>query len=132
MSRESVDLVQAIYEGWARGDFTVGLSALERNVTLVIDDGIPDGGVFVGLDGVRNYMRRFLDSWESLTIAADSIQDVGDSVLVSVRQEGVGRASGLPTGQTYFQAWTFRGGKVIRLETILREDAALEAVGLSD
>ncbi len=33
---------------------------------------------------------------------------------------------------SYFHLWTFRGGNVIRLEVILREEDALEAVGLSE
>jgi hypothetical protein len=31
----------------------------------------------------------------------------------------------------YFQLWTFRGGKVIRIESIRDADEADEAVGLS-
>jgi ketosteroid isomerase-like protein len=49
---------------------------------------------------------------------------------VNVRQRGVGAGSGVSTEMHYFQLWTFRGGKVIRLEVIADEAEALEAVGL--
>jgi ketosteroid isomerase-like protein len=132
MSQENVEIVRRIYASWEAGDFTVGLSTFERNVTLVIDPATLDGGVFVGAEGVRRYMMRFLQAWESLTIAAESFKDVGDSVLVEVKQKGIGQDSGVPVDTNYFQLWTFRGGKVIRLETILREADALEAAGLRE
>jgi ketosteroid isomerase-like protein len=131
MSQENVETLRRIYASWEAGDFTVGLSTFERNVTLVIDRATLDGGVFVGADGVRRYMTSFLQAWESLTISAESFKDVGDTVLVEVKQTGIGQDSRVPVDQTYFQLWTFRGGKVIRLETIMREAEALKAAGLS-
>ena len=133
MSQENAEIVRRIYESWAEGDFTVGVGLLEPNVTLVIDPGIPDGGgVFVGREGVRAYMTSFLDAWDSLTIAAESVEGAGDSVFVKVRQSGIGRGSGVPVETAYFQLWTFRGSRVIRLDSILSEKEALEAVGLSE
>jgi ketosteroid isomerase-like protein len=88
--------------------------------------------VFVGREGVRAYMTSFLDAWDSLTIAAESVEGTGDSVFVKVRQSGIGRGSGVPVETAYFQLWTFRGSRVIRLESILSEKEALEAVGLSE
>lgn len=132
MSSENIETLARIYEGWEQGDLAVGVSLFEHNATLVIDPEIPDAGVYVGVDGIRGYTTRFLDAWESLTISAESLKDVGDTVLVEVKQTGVGRDSGAAVGFNYFQLWTFRGGKVIRLESILREENPLEAVGLGD
>jgi ketosteroid isomerase-like protein len=133
MPQENVETVARVYTRWARGDFTAGVKLFEQNVMLVIDPAIPDGGgVFLGQDGVRAYMKDFLDAWESLTIEAESLQDAGDSVLVSVRQVGVGRGSGVPSEVGYFQLWTFRGSEVIRIDSVLDEEAALKAVGLRE
>ena len=132
MSQDNVETLRRIYASWEAGDFTVGLSTFERNVTLVIDRATLDGGVFVGADGVRRYMTSFLQAWESLTISAESFKDVGDTVLVEVKQTGIGQDSRVPVDHKYFQLWTFRGGKVIRLETIMREADALEAAGLRE
>ena len=127
-----METLRKIYAGWEAGDFTVGVSIFDRNVTLVVDAASLDGGVFVGEEGVRRYMTRFLQAWESLTIAAKAFRDRGDTVLVEVEQTGIGQDSRVPVEQSYFQLWTFRGGKVIRLETIFREAEALEAAGLSE
>ena len=77
-------------------------------------------------------MSLFLAPWESLTIAGESFRDTGDTVLVKVRQSGIGRSSGAPVEVRYFQLWTFGGGRVVRFEVIMDEQAALEAVGLSE
>ena len=132
MSQGNMEVVTRIYTGWEQGDFAVGVSLFDRNVTLVIDPEIPDAGVYIGEEGVRTYMTRFLDAWDSLTIAAESFTDVGDTVLVKVQQTGIGSGSGAPVNASYFQLWTFRGGKVVRLETVQDEAEALEAVGLRD
>jgi ketosteroid isomerase-like protein len=132
MSRENVETLRAVYARWERGDLTASLPLFDKSLTLAIDAGIPDGGTYEGLDGVREYMSRFLDPWESLTIAGESFKEVGDTVLVEVRQSGTGRGSGAPVETRYFQVWTFRVDKVIRLEVIMSEERALEAVGLSE
>jgi ketosteroid isomerase-like protein len=53
-------------------------------------------------------------------------------VLVGVRQRGVGTASGVPRELRYFMLWTFRGEKVIRIESIGGRHEALEAAGLRE
>jgi ketosteroid isomerase-like protein len=92
--------------------------------------GIPDGGSYDGIDGVRRYMSAFLEPWDTLTIAAKSFESVGDKVLVNVRQAGTGQGSGVPVKLDYFQLWTFRDGKVVRLEILLGEEPA--RAGLAD
>jgi ketosteroid isomerase-like protein len=132
VSGENVQTLERIYEGWARGDFTVGITEFAEDVAMLIDPEIPDTGLYEGVDGIREYTRQFLEPWESLTIAAEAYREAGDVVLVKVKQSGVGRDSGVPTTLDYFHIWRFRDGKVIRLESILREQTALESAGLAD
>jgi len=73
------------------------LPLFDENLTLDVDPGIPDGGTYEGPEGVREYMSRFLDPWESITIAGESFKEVGDTILVGVRQSGIGRGSGAPS-----------------------------------
>jgi ketosteroid isomerase-like protein len=132
MSQENVESLRAVYAKWEHGDFSASLPLFDEDLTLTIDPGIPDGGKYQGTDGVRDYMSRFLDPWESISIAGESFEAVGDTVLVKVRQTGIGRTSGVPVEHRYFQLWTFRGGKVIRLDVIMSETRALEAAGLRE
>ncbi len=135
MSSENLERIARIYDAWTRGDFSAEIGVFDPEMTFVIDDEIPEGGTYEGLEGLSRYTRGFLDAWESLTIAAESLEEGGDSVLARVRQDGVGKDSGATVTLNYFHLWTLRDGRVIRLESIMREEKALEAAargGLPD
>jgi ketosteroid isomerase-like protein len=127
MSQANVETVRAIYERWAEGDLRAGTDLYTDDFELVIDDQIPDAGTYLGAAGLREYMVRFLDPWDLLTIAGQSFRSSGERVLVEVRQSGTGRESGAATEMTYFQRWTFRDARVVRLESILSEEEALDS-----
>jgi uncharacterized protein len=129
MSDQNVDAVRRIYEGWRVGDFRVGVELLDEHVELVMRPEFPDAGTYHGPEGVREYMRGFLEPWTRITIEADELIGAGDCVVVAVHQRGVGRGSGAATGFRYFHVWTFRAGKVIRLEMFRDRAGALAAAG---
>ena len=124
MSEQNVEALRAVYLRWERGDFTAGVSLFDENIAFAIDPEIPETGVYEGIEGVRGYMSGFLEPWEKLTIAAKSFEPAGDKVLVSVRQVRTGKGSGVPVELEYFHLWTFRDGKVVSFETIMREERA--------
>ena len=131
MSSENREILNRIYEGWERGDFSAGADDFAPDAALVIDPEIPDPGEYRGLERIRYYMTHFLSAWESLTITPKSFTDASDdAILVRVDQTGLGAGSGIETTLRYFHLWSFRDGRVIRLESILREARALEAAGL--
>jgi ketosteroid isomerase-like protein len=132
MSRGNVEIVRRIFEAWARGDFRAGIGDLDPHVMLITRPDFPEFGVFVGLDGVSDFMRSFLEGWERLSIETKHLQAVGDTVMAHVVQHGKGRASGIEADQTYFMLFTFRGKKIVRIENVIDEGEALEAVGLKD
>jgi ketosteroid isomerase-like protein len=131
MSRENVEFVRAVYAEWERGNFSAGVDRYDPDAVLVQGEGFPEAGSYQGLAGFANYMHIFLDAWEKVTIEAEELIDAGDSVVAAVLQTGIGKGSGASTELRFFQVWTFREGKVIRLEVIRDRDAAFEAAGIS-
>jgi ketosteroid isomerase-like protein len=132
MGRESVESIRRVYERWAEGDFRSAVELFDPFVLFVMRPEFPDAGTYLGPDGVGEYMHGFLEPWEQVTIEAEEILDVGDSVVVAVSQRGIGAGSGAATQLDYFHVWSFRGGKAIRLESMRTRVEALEAVGLSE
>ncbi len=130
MSSPQVEAVRGVYEQWAEGDFRGGVELYDPFVLLVISPEFPDSGTYVGVEAVARYMGGFLEPWTRLTIASEEIVGAGDSVVVAVSQCGVGGSSGVATELRYFHVWSFRGGRVIRLETFRERGEALAAVGL--
>jgi ketosteroid isomerase-like protein len=139
MSQENVEVVRRVYDRWGEGDFRASLEVLDPHVVLVLDPVFapdlmshPDEGAFCGVEAVGRYTRDFLEPMTHVTMEAEEIVEAGDSVLVRVCQRSVGAASGVPTEIHYFTLWTFRGRKVIRLESFPERAEALEAAGLSE
>ncbi len=124
----NVDTLRTMYARWEQGDLAASVGLLDENVTLLVDPDVPDGGSYQGTEGVRDYMARFLEPWDSLTMAGESYRDAGDSVLVKVHQTGIGKASGVPVELDYFHLWTFEGDRVVRLEVIMDAERALRTV----
>ena len=48
MSQENVEIVRAILEGWANGDFRVGTDHLDRNLVFIVSPDFPEFGEFDG------------------------------------------------------------------------------------
>jgi ketosteroid isomerase-like protein len=140
MAQANVDVVRAVYERWGEGDFRSTADLLDPHVVLVLDPKFaasiigpsPDHDAYYGVEAVAAYTRAILEPMRRMTMEAEEIIEAGDSVLVAVRQQGIGRASGVPTETRYFTLWTFRGGKAIRLESFTDRAAALEAAGLRE
>jgi hypothetical protein len=132
MSQENIEVVRDVYERWSQGDFRSRVDVLDPLALLVLSPEFPDAGTYLGPERVAEYTRGFLEPWTRITIEAEEIIDAGDSVVVAVFQRGVGGGSGATTEFRYFHVWSFRGGRVIRLENLRERAEALEAVGLRE
>jgi ketosteroid isomerase-like protein len=130
MSQENVEVIRGVYEGWSQGDFRASVDVLDPLALFVLRPEFPEPGTYLGLERIAEYTRGLLGPWRRFTIEAEEISDVGDSVVVGVLQRGVGEGSGTATEFRYFHVWSFRGRKVIRLESFRERAEALEAVGL--
>jgi len=133
MSRENVDAVRAIYADWASGNFRAA-SALYGPLCVFIPIREFPGAAsyYLGPEGVRQFMLGFLEPWTNLTIAAEEVIEVGDSVVVAAHWRAEGKGSGARSERRVFDVWTFRGQTVIRLEFFSDRREALEAVGLRE
>ncbi len=130
MTKENVEAVRSVYARWAVGDFQSSLEVFDPLMLFVMTPGFPETGAYLGVERVREYTRGFLDAWSRVAIEAEELQEADNSIVASVRQHGVGGGSGAETDLRYFQVWTFRGSKAIRLENFRERDQAMEAVGL--
>ena len=133
MSQENVEVARAVYARWGEGDFRASLDVFDPLVLFINPPPFPDPGPYLGVERVIEYMRGFLESWSHITIEAEDINEAnGGTVVATVRQRGVGSGSGAETDLHYFQVWSFRGRKVIRLENFRERAEALEAAGLRE
>ena len=131
MAQPDVETVERIFQGWASGDFKAEADSFDPHAVFVIQEDFPEPAVALGLGGIRDYMRRFLAQFERTTFEAEDLRTAGDTVLVRLVQRGTGTASGIEAELRFFMLFTFRGGKIVRMEAVLHEREALEAIGLA-
>jgi ketosteroid isomerase-like protein len=130
MTEREVEKVRGVYERWGEGEFRASLEVFHPDVVFVMGPGFPEAGEYHGVTEIEEYTRAFLEPWSRIAIEAEEIADAGDRVVAAVRQHGIGGGSGAPTEFRYFQAWTFRDGKAIRLENFRRREDAFRGAGV--
>ena len=146
MSQENVEIVRLAYSpleegGYQASDPANSQEAVERFITEVASSDIDwvslisastTGHGYRGHDGLRQWGRDMEDTWEYFRIEAMELTDAGDRVVASVHLHGRGRVSGAAVDLYVGHVWTFRNGRVVRMEVHEDVAEALDAVGLSE
>jgi ketosteroid isomerase-like protein len=101
MSKENVEIVKRIFEGWSEGDFRPGREAFSDDVVFVADDPVLGRTPCHGLSEVTAYTREYLSSWSHVRHVAQEIIDCGDRVFVAERHIGVGKHSGVKSEEQH-------------------------------
>ena len=131
MSEENVEALKRVYAGWARGDFRVEEALFDPYMVGVYPD--PEPTPQYGLEAVREYMRQTRwTTFDDVRFEATRFRAANGTVVVDVRRFGIGKQSGVPLEDKIFHVYTFRGGRIIRIDVFHREEEALEAAGLSE
>ncbi len=132
MSQENVELARKGLEALNRGGPDAVIDLCDPAVEWIAIPGfLPDAEDFHGHAGVRAWFEKVGESLTELHWEAEEILDGGDRLLVALKLRAAGRASGVEGEFRIFQAWTIRDDKLIRLESYLSRDDALQAAGLS-
>ena len=133
MSRENVEIVRAISDAYARGDYEDALGRLDEDIEFVSPPDITGGGqVWRGREGTRRGVTSFLGTWEDYRYEVRDLIDCGDEVLVEGWQRARGRGSGVEVSEAIYTVWTVREGRVVRQRMFRDRAEALEAAGLSE
>ncbi|HEX2359547.1 MAG TPA: nuclear transport factor 2 family protein [Solirubrobacterales bacterium] len=133
MSQENVEVVRAMYEHWARGDFPA--SFIDSDVKHSrIGAQTPDmEGEWRGIEALSREMVEYLHAFTDLRIEAEEIIDLDDDrVLVLSRHTARGKLSGAPIDHELGDLFTLRAGKVVRYDSYWDRAEAMKTVGLSE
>ena len=60
----------------------------------------------------------------------EEFEDLGDRVVATVRLRGRGRGSGIEIDARFYDVYTLRDGKIVRMDQFTERSDALEAVWL--
>ncbi len=85
-----------------------------------------------GHDAVRASLARWKGEWDDYKLMPEEFEDRGDRVVVTVRMRGRGRGSGVEVDGRFYDVYTLRGGKIVRMDQFTERSEALEAVVRSE
>ena len=129
MSQENVEIVRRMYDTYLRGDGETARAALHPEVEWDSRHH-PDGRVYRGHDGVRQFFRDWYSLWEHTSVRPLEFLDAGDQVVVITSETT--KSSGPEITERHAEIYTLRDGAVIHWRAFLDPAEALEAVGLSE
>jgi ketosteroid isomerase-like protein len=135
MSEENVEIVRAIMDAQARGDWPAVFAHYHPEIewdqsrNRLAFDRPP---VSKGHEAVRDWFRGGLDVMELIEYEQEELIDAGDQVLQFFRVRARGRASGIELEGPLAQVWTVSDGLVVRVEFFEDRGEALEAAGVRE
>jgi ketosteroid isomerase-like protein len=130
MSEANVEIIRRVWDAAERRD-TDALFAL-FDPAIVWDLRTVPGplaGVYYGHEGVRQYFRAWLDSFETHNTEAETFIDAAGNVVAGIRLSGRGKTSGVEVEMSRWGVHRIRKGLVIHVEFFETKAEALEAAG---
>ena len=131
MSSENVAVVRRYIEDFNRRDFDSLIADTDPAVELAEWPEAPGAQTYHGPDGLRQAFEKWFESWEWMHLDIAEITDAGDHVLVRLNQRARGSGSGIEVELMSHNVYTFRDGKVVRVQLFIDREPALEAAGLT-
>jgi SnoaL-like protein len=127
---------RAAYQAWNRDAYRdIARAAADPQIEVHLEQGadLPVGldGVYYGPDGYCRAMEDWAGSWRSWHVEIEDVVEVApDKVLVTGRHIGEGLASGAKLERWGAVLYTFRRGRILRVDGYLfsDKDAVSEAV----
>jgi ketosteroid isomerase-like protein len=131
VSQENVEVVLAAFDAFQHGDMKRVLRLCDDNIEITRPAELP--GVSArqhGHAGVLDAFAVWPEQWDDYRIDILRINDMGDHVLVTTLQSGIGKGSRVRVETRFSFLFSDRACKITRWRIFMREEEALKAVGL--
>ena len=128
----NAEVVQAIYDAWAREERPGPVELLDAQIEYVNPAGALEPGTRRGLSGFADAVEKTYEGWDAWEMKLERLHVAGDRVAVVVRYRARGRGSGVELEGRESALWTIRDGKAVRYEWFHGPTDALDAIGLEE
>jgi ketosteroid isomerase-like protein len=89
-------------------------------------------GAYKSRDELRDFLEGFAQAIGGLHVEIEETRDLGDVIMLVVKQSGQGSASGVPIAQRFTWVMRFGDDRCVRWRIYADHGRALEDAGLSD
>jgi len=133
VSQENVKVVQAWSDAYVAGDIDAMMDLCSPDVEAFPDQGFLEASPLYGREQFRGWIEEIRSPWVSARWVVHEARAVEpDRVLERGDFGGVGTGSSIETLASYTVIFTFRDGKIARVEYFSDHAEARKAVGLED
>ena len=131
MSHENVEIVRRIYQE-VSAHLDVSPELFDPEYEMDMSDMAWDIGVLRGLEAAGEGFRRYAQTFDDFRIELRTVIHADEQhVVTEIRDGGRMKGSGAEVSNRFFNAWTFRDGKIVRFSSHTDRARALEAAGIS-
>ncbi|HWX98172.1 MAG TPA: nuclear transport factor 2 family protein [Solirubrobacteraceae bacterium] len=133
MSQADVELIRHVFEVFNSEDIEEIVSLVDTELEVQVPSEVsaePD--TYRGKEGIRQYFRSFQDVMDEIRFEPERLHDTGQSVVVALLLTAKGRQTAIAVEQRTGAVWTFRNGKVLRVQTYASWTDALRAAGVAE
>ena len=107
MSQENVEIVKEFTRLFEKGDRDAWRDYFDPDVVWDTSaSNMPSAGVYRGHAGLERFFRDWLGTWRAYEVTTREYLDAGDSVVITFRQRGTGRASGIRIERDFLASTT--------------------------
>jgi ketosteroid isomerase-like protein len=132
MSQENVEIVNAAFDAYFRGDMESVLRLMDPEIVVIQPPEVPDATPLHGHPGVMDAIAAWPEQWDDYQLEIVQMVDAGEHVVVRTHQRGRGKRSGVEVEDEIWFVLGFRNGKVAEWRMFGVEREALKAAGLSE
>jgi ketosteroid isomerase-like protein len=133
MSQENVEIVRQALESGLRDDWDTAAASFDPAIEWVEMPSLgPDASTYTGIEQLRGAIQSWTEMWSEYGIEIARYADGGDEVVILIREQGHGGASGAAVDRELGEVATLREGKIVRVRLYGNWAEALEAAGLRE
>jgi ketosteroid isomerase-like protein len=129
---ENIAAVRRFADAFNRRDFDGVLAGVDPEVELYEWPDAPGARSYRGPDEVLLAIENWFDAWEWMDVVVEDTVEAGDRVLVTLHQRAKGKGSAIEVEIRTWNVYTFRDGKLLRMQLFTGREPALEAFGVTD
>jgi ketosteroid isomerase-like protein len=125
---EDVERLRRGYAAFNEGGLEAILDWLAPEIEVSDRQSVPDRTTHVGLVGIVALFESNLEVFDQMNFEPEEFIDVGEQILVVLRQRVRGRGSGVEVEGRVAHLWTMRDGTPVNLKIFGDKKKALEAL----
>jgi ketosteroid isomerase-like protein len=113
-------------------DFDAWIENFDAGVEYIPTPEWPEPAPRSGREQLKEFMRGVWDDWAEWEAEIRKVTENGDRVLVETRIRAVGEKSRIELRGRTFHVFTFRDGRIVRMQDFIEPADAKRAAGLPD